>query len=67
MQKTIENVKNDNDVIRELEKIEGLQLSAREIEELLADGEIVREDKRETIFIYTDRNNKELYIEKFNW
>ena len=67
MEKTIKNVKSDNDVIRELKKIEELQLTAREIEELLADGETVRNETRETIFIYTDRKNKELYVEKFNW
>ena len=65
MQKTIENVKSNIDITRELRKIEGLQLSAREIEELLFDGEIVRKDKRETIYIYIDRANRELYIEKF--
>ena len=36
MEKTIENVKSNIDVIRELEKIQELQLSAREIEELIA-------------------------------
>ena len=74
MQKTIENVKSNIDIARELEKIEGLQLSAREIEELLTDGEdevrihryaTVRNETRETIYIYIDRRNKEIYIEKF--
>ena len=67
MQKIIENVKSNIDVVRELKKIEELQLSSREIEELLSDGETVRNETRETIYIYVDRKNKELYIEKFNW
>ena len=67
MEKTIENVKSNIDVIRELEKIEELQLSSREIEELIADGETVRNETRETIYIYVDRRNEELYIEKFNY
>ena len=67
MEKTIENVKSNIDITRELKKIEGLQLSAREIEELLLDGETVRNETRETIFIYTDRANRELYVEKFSW
>ena len=75
MQKTIENVKSNIDITRELGKIEGLQLSAREIEELLVDGEdeicihrytAVRNETRATIYIYIDRKNKELYVEKFN-
>ena len=74
MQKTIENVKSNIDITRELEKIEGLQLSSREIEELLSDGEdetcihrytTVRNETRETIYIDINRRNKELYIEKF--
>ena len=67
MNQTIENVKNDNDVRIELENCKGLNLSDKEIEELLVDGETVRNETRETIFIYTNKKDLTLYIEKFTW
>ena len=67
MEKLIENVKSINDVRIELVNCKDLNLSTEEIKELLIDGETVRNETRETIYIYIDRKNKELYIEKFNW